>query len=242
MSNWGIFQNPGRCNCSASAGFTVTCKGCNSILFTAGQAIQTWNHSGGTLLATYTTNSSGQVTIPAGTYWIIPGNGRFAGQNVTISASVTYTFTAATGYICGQAGCALWFPFQPTLYWTDSDVTLEPITVTGAGGQVSYSQNTSIARCDTSSNCNTSVNGNPLLTLSISCAFISRTWLVNQLNTTYDVTGTFCRSFTTTGAMDSATGFTNATNPPFAFSGVLSTSGGSTALPDPVGGTVTISE
>ncbi len=238
----------GGCDCTcAPTGVTVTCKGCSSILFTTGQSIQTWNHSGGTLLATYTTNSSGQVSIPAGTYWIIPANGRFVGQNVTLTTAVTLTFAAATGYVCSTTGgCPLWFPYPTTLYWSDNDLTLQPITMTAGGGSYIYNEHASVAKCDSAANCNANVNGHPWLELTIDCYSISRGWGETSLcgsPNCYDINGPagVCRLCLNPAATSSLTGFTGSTNPPFAFSGVLSVPSGG-ALPDPVGGTVTISE
>ena len=89
----------GACGCTSA--YPVTCKGCSSIVFASGQSIQVWDHSGGTLLNTYTTNSSGQISVPTGTYYFIPSNGRFAGGTVTVGTGTnTASFGVATGYQC----------------------------------------------------------------------------------------------------------------------------------------------
>ena len=51
--------------------------------------IQVWDHSGGTLLSTLTTNGSGNITVPVGSYWLIPTGGRFAGQTSSIYGAAT---------------------------------------------------------------------------------------------------------------------------------------------------------
>jgi hypothetical protein len=105
--------------CGCGGGFLVTCKGCGSIPL-AGDAIQVWTSSGGTLISTLTANGSGQITLGAGTYWLISSSGRLNGANVTVAANMPVTFGAATGYQCiaGSTGCM--FPLKTTLYWTDS--------------------------------------------------------------------------------------------------------------------------
>jgi len=233
----------GACGCTVPT-FVVTCKGCNSFLFTSGKSIQIWTSSGGTLLATYTTNGSGQVSIPAGTYWIIPANGRFAGGTHTISAATTITFSAATGYVCCST---LWWPYPTTLYWTDGDIGPQAITVGASGGVFTYNQHSSVGGCDSSHSCTTNSIGNPFLSLGISCSYISRGWLTTHLcgsGNLYDINGPvgLCRVCVDTAGRSSNTGFTSTTDPPFAFSGVLSTTTGSGGLADPVGGTVVISE
>jgi hypothetical protein len=103
------------CNCNATSN-PITCKGCNSLVLVS-VAIQVWDHSGGTLLSTLTTNSSGIINVASGTYWMIPADGRFVGQNVTVSTSGSVTFSAASGYVC-ISSCAI--PVASVLHFTDS--------------------------------------------------------------------------------------------------------------------------
>ncbi len=117
MANWGTFQNPGGCNC-LSSGNALTLYGCSGLLFPSGYVIDVYNHSGGTLLYTLTTNSSGVIFLPTGTYYIIPADDRFNGANITITGTQSYTFaTASTNYIC-MACCAI--PLARTMTFTSA--------------------------------------------------------------------------------------------------------------------------
>lgn len=104
----------GGCDCTCP-GASVTCKGCNGLLLTS-YSIQQWTSSGGSLVATLTTNGSGVINVPTGTWWLIPASGRFAGQSVTVpSGGTTVSFSPATNYYC-IAGCAI--PVSATLHFT----------------------------------------------------------------------------------------------------------------------------
>ena len=236
FDTWDI----GACGC-APTGYTVTCKGCNSYIFTTGQSIQVWNHSGGTLLNTYTTNSSGQISVPAGSYYIVPASGRFGGQNVSISAPVTITFAAKSGYVC----CVnLWFPVPTTIYWTDSDITHQAITYNTSflfWNTHNYNMIASTSGCNVSSSpCCTSGTSNPNLTIGITCTGASRSWgEIVCSGGVYLYKGVTCG--TQQGASSGALfGFNSTMNPPFAWTGTLTHQSGN--LADPVGGTVTLTE
>ncbi len=125
------------CTCESSY-FPLTCKGCNSILFPSGQSIQVWTALGGTLINTFTTNSSGVAYFTGlnpGAYWIIPSNARFAGQTITIgTGSTNISFGAASGYTCSTLCYA---PLANTLNGTFSVIGAVTLTygstIYGAG-------------------------------------------------------------------------------------------------------------
>ncbi len=117
------FQDIGGCGC---AGFLVTCTGCASLPL-AGISIQVWTSSGGTLLGTQTADGSGNITLGAGTYFLIDTSGRLQGANVTVAGNMSVgLLPATTGYSC-YSGCVL--PLKNTLYLTDS-VFGGPVTLT----------------------------------------------------------------------------------------------------------------
>jgi hypothetical protein len=91
---------PGGCNC----GVSLLVRGCGNLPLTD-HDIDVYDEEGGTLLLTVTADGSGYGTFPAGEYWLVPQNGRFAGQTVTVSTPGTVTFSPATGYHCLD-GCA----------------------------------------------------------------------------------------------------------------------------------------
>ncbi len=243
----GDMFSVGGCDCSCNpSGQTVTIKGCNSFVFTNGQSVQVWNHSGGTLLYTDTTNSSGQISVPVGTYWFIPSNGRFAGQNYTVTTGTnTITFAAATGYACSCSN--LWFAIPTTVYWTDSDVTLKPITYNTTfliWNSVTYNMSGSIAGSGIGGGGCTSGSGHPSLSIGFSCTGgPQRSWgecICGGGVYLYEILGVGCGS-SQPGSYGASFGFSSTTNPPFSFSGPLPTYQQGN-LADPVTGNVTISE
>lgn len=124
----------GSCDCTCS-GFLVTCHGCANLAL-ANVPIQVWTSSGGTLLGTQTTNSSGQISLAAGTYWLIASSGRLNGSNLTVSANTSVTFTSATGYSCYDS-CSI--PISNTLHLTDSVFGACTLTYSATGGYSSVS-------------------------------------------------------------------------------------------------------
>ena len=105
------------CNCAGAPTYPVTIRGCNSALLT-GYAIDVYNHSGGSLLYSLTTNGSGVILLPVGTFWVQGHDGRMAGANVTVTTGGgAATLSAATGYYC--IGCCP-VAFPATLTLTDS--------------------------------------------------------------------------------------------------------------------------
>ncbi len=169
------------CTCNATSNQTVTLQGCNSFAFTAGQSIDVCTASGCATPITgspFTTNSSGQISVPTGSHWFIPANGRFSGALYTVTTGTnTITFTAATGYIC----CAnLWFPIPTTVHWSDGDISLQALTRntgTSSWNNYSYSMNGTIAGCDSDPTpCCTSRTNHPYLTIAFGCYGPSRSW------------------------------------------------------------------
>jgi len=112
------------CSCTCGGTFVVTCNGCGGIAL-AGESIQVWDHSGGTLLATLTADGSGNISLAAGTYWLITADARFVGQNKTVSGATSVTFSAASGYNCLSC-CAI--PLSNTLHYTDNIGTAITLT------------------------------------------------------------------------------------------------------------------
>jgi hypothetical protein len=137
----------GGCNCSGGGGGTCsqtfTVVGCSGLTY-AGVTVSVYTLSGGSLLASGTTNGSGQVTLSwtgsGGTYWIaVTGqSARFAtyGQslNLTCGASTTLTLALATGYHCIPYQTCL-LPLADTILGTISGVPgISAITLTFSGG------------------------------------------------------------------------------------------------------------
>jgi hypothetical protein len=123
----------GACGCAVPV---VTCQGCPSSagnLPLAGQAIQVWDHSGGTLLTTLTADGSGNISLSAGTYWLIPAGGRFNGQNVTISGNRAVNFASASGYTCINTASGCPIPIANTLHLTDSQYGAYTLTFASNG-------------------------------------------------------------------------------------------------------------
>ncbi len=113
LTQWPI----GACGCNCVGGFTITCTGCGSLPL-IGESIQLMTAcTGGTASSTLTTNSSGQITLMAGTYYLLPANPRFACKTVTITTNQTVNFSAASGYTCFNA-CS--DPLKNTLHASDS--------------------------------------------------------------------------------------------------------------------------
>jgi hypothetical protein len=123
----------GACGCTVAT-YPITIKACNGILVSSGESIQVWTSSGGTLLNTYTVNSSHQISVPTGTYWFISTNGRLAGQNATVGTGTNIiTFNAATGYYCTYIGTCL-YPWANTLTITDSYLNVNATLIYQSSG------------------------------------------------------------------------------------------------------------
>jgi hypothetical protein len=114
------------CGCVApTCNVTFNVKGCASTNLT-GATVNIWNNSGMTsLIATGTTNSSGNVILnigTAGTYWREITHPRFVTQSGSISPgcggtlSTSFT-TPAVGYVCCP-GSACGLPLATTLFLT----------------------------------------------------------------------------------------------------------------------------
>jgi len=131
------FQDIGACNCpSTTCSYTFTVIGCNS-LGAPGLTVSVYTASGGTLLASGTTDGSGVAALSwsgsGGSLWVaITGSARFNsyGQTSTLVCGglQTITLTVATGYFC-VAGCAL--PWAGTLHGTDSVLGTATLTRSG---------------------------------------------------------------------------------------------------------------
>jgi hypothetical protein len=105
-TSWG----PSGCGCNSTCTQTFTVRGCNS-LPVAGLTVSVYTAAGGTLLASGTTNGSGQVALSwsgsSGNYYATVTGGLSArfnayAQTVAINcgASTTINLTPATGYTC----------------------------------------------------------------------------------------------------------------------------------------------
>lgn len=236
------------CTCNTPSGQTVTLKGCNSFPFTAGQSINVCTASGCATPISgspFTTNSSGQISVPTGSHWFIPADGRFTGQTYTVTTGTnTLTFTAATGYVC--ACPTLWFAFPTTVYWTDSDISAVPLTYSFGWNAAPYDMNGSITGCGTSGSGCTSGTGHPSLSIGFYCGTgggPSRSW--GECTCPggvylYETSAVGC-SLAQAGSYGANFGFTSTTNPPFYFSGPLSVYQEGN-LADPVSGNVVITE
>lgn len=110
----------GKCNCSTSCTTTFNVRGCNGLNY-QGATVSIYDHSGGTLLASGTTNSSGNATLTFAVssfpYWLtIAGSARLSSvaQNFSqCGGTATFTLTPAAGYAC-IGGCVL--PVATTLF------------------------------------------------------------------------------------------------------------------------------
>jgi hypothetical protein len=123
----------GGAGCGCRQTFTVI--GCSSHPLT-GHVLNVYDHSGGTLLTTGTTDGSGVVTLTwngSPSVFVIPAGGRFIGQSLTVSCGGSTTITFAidtTNYACTSL-CA--DPISKTLHLTDS--VLGSATLTYAASQ-----------------------------------------------------------------------------------------------------------
>lgn len=139
-----VNQSPGNCQCSGcTVNFTFT--GCGGLALKSAP-ITIRASSGGSILATGTADSSGQLTLTwagaGGSIWIDGPDGRFNGQSVSVTCggSVTVAFTSiASGYVC-TSGCA--WPISQTLHFSITGISI-PMTLTWSLGQwqgsISYS-------------------------------------------------------------------------------------------------------
>lgn len=112
-SKWDL----GGCGCVATPDLTI--RGCNSIPY-PGLTVQIYDHAGGTLLFSGTTNGSGQVAsgLPAGNYHVvITGQSRFNAYAQTTTLGTTVTLVVATGYHCFP-GCLI--PLADTIHATST--------------------------------------------------------------------------------------------------------------------------
>lgn len=118
----------GGCGCTTPITATFTVHGCNSLAY-QGVTVSVYTSSGGTLLASGTTDATGSVTLSwsgaAGNDWVtVTGqSARFAAYGATTSitngGSTTITLTPAAGYYCFPgSGCLL--PLAATIHATDT--------------------------------------------------------------------------------------------------------------------------
>jgi len=135
----GVMQAPGGCNCE---GYSILCYGCNNGALD-NYAIDVYDTSGGTLLFSLTTDSTGHISLRAGTYWLQSHDGRYAGPSITVSSNATVTLTPASGYAC-IVGCP--FPISKTLHFTDSNGTWT-LTWASASGWFGCGTNPSVPSC-----------------------------------------------------------------------------------------------
>ncbi len=113
----------------------TTCIGCNGLPM-AGESINVYNHSGGTLLETDTCDIFGvfSSSLAAGDYYAVPTNGRFAGSPFAIGSNINFLPTTPN-YYCIR-GCV--DPLAAVLHFTDSvygswTITYSTVTSTWVG-------------------------------------------------------------------------------------------------------------
>ncbi len=104
---------------------TTNFTGCAGIIL-ANYAIDIYASSGGALLLSVTTDSSGFAylgsggTLLSGSVWIESHDGRFSGQTFTLPLSTVGLTALGSGYIC-SIRCAV--PLPATLHWTGPSST-----------------------------------------------------------------------------------------------------------------------
>jgi hypothetical protein len=113
---------------------TLQVQGCNSLAL-PGAAVSIYDHSGGTLLYSGTTDGSGNFSFdaPAGTAYAVVSRSRFNTSSTTVSLSpggtTVVSLTPATGYHC-VIGCPI--PASDTLHGTHPK--FGALTYTYSGG------------------------------------------------------------------------------------------------------------
>ena len=245
------------CDCTCGASVSMLCSGCNSASLVT-YAVQIYNTSGGTLLYSLTTDSTGHISLPTGTYWIQSADGFFAGPSFTVSTPATITLTVATGAVCVSC-CPMAIPnilsitdVRGSFLATWSTIFNEWRTPTTTGtwgapylcsGNVSY-----IARCSAGVNdCNVIVDSGPCpYYYSIRCISagkfkIARTWYELDCGGgiyMYQVCNCIVNLSGSVGT--SSTGLITVTCGAIAFSGTPTFDSGHMA--DPVGGSVSVSQ
>jgi hypothetical protein len=253
FNSWDI----GACGCIVNV--SMLCKGCNGAALVT-YAVQIYNTSGGTLLYSLTTDSSGHISLPTGTYWIQSADGLFAGPSFTVSTPSSITLTAATNYVCNS--CCSPLPAPRTLSITDVrgshvatwNATLNhwaTPTTNGTWSAPTYlcSDNVSyIARCTYGMNdCNVIVDSGPcpyyyiIFCTGANKFQITRTWYeLNCGGTLYMYQVCNCAVNLAGNVESSSTGNISVTCGSISWSGTLTYAGGH--LADPVGGTVSFSQ
>ena len=110
-------------NCSIPSSSTFTVTGCNGLAL-SGVTVNVYDSLGGALLASGTTDSSGNCLLswsgPCTVYvTATEGTGRFTawGQSVTVASLVSISLAVAAGYTC-ISGCA--YPLNNTLHFTST--------------------------------------------------------------------------------------------------------------------------
>lgn len=203
MACWSTWDISG-CGCPCTVGFTVF--GCNGLKY-SGLTVNVYDHSGGTLLATGTTTSTGvSLTWPgtSGTYYVqVTGmSARFQSYGVntslTCGGAVNITLSVATGYTC-YAGCLL--PVANTLTFTGSlgpTCTLTysagawggTLTAGGDGFTISLDATGVITITDTSASitCPTTITGTTCPTSFLVNITIAGTRCGTRLGTTATIT------------------------------------------------------
>ena len=261
--NLSGFNASGPCGCcGANFSYTFTIVGCanpaKNAAFFSGLTVAVYTSSGGTLLASGTTDSSGQVTlswndsagpntryVTASTPWTGRNDAYGANRLLANGGSTTIQLQANASYVC----CTnIDWAIPKTLYWTDSDGTwsliwtgtqwLKQTNMNGTKSGVVFAT------------CNPATI-NPLMNLYVGCGTAANTLVITRqwyarvcAGTNYYVdvasTGTGANTCSSQGSQSTAGG------PPFAFSGTLTfqscTGIGTPTLADPIGGTVAVSE
>jgi hypothetical protein len=159
----------GGCNCPASCAVTFTVESvCNNSGLGAGITVSVYDHSGGTLLASGTTNGSSQVALSwsgvTGTYYVTANTSTVSARFADVGISTTLTCgspktlaaPAATGYHCYSNLCQL--PLKNTLTATFTVAGACTLTWSGintwtgtlSGSTVTFSANLNISSCGSS--------------------------------------------------------------------------------------------
>lgn len=263
--NLSGFTASGPCGCCGAPNFsyTFTVVGCanpaKNAAFFSGLTVSVYTSSGGTLLASGTTDASGQVTlswtdsagpntryVTASTPWVGRNDAYGASRVLTNGGSATLALPATASHAC----CAnVDWAIPKTLYWTDSDGSWTLTWLGGTQWGVTTNMNgttSGISGCTPLTCTTSSVHGR--LSLSVGCGSVSnavgivRAWFGVYCAGTYYISDATC---TSGGGQCSAGATSTPGGPPLAFSGTLSPQGCNyigDAMPDPVGGTVTVTE
>ena len=262
--NLSGFNASGPCGCCGNNfSYTFTVVGCanpaKNAAFFSGLTVSVYTSSGGTLLASGTTNSSGQVTlswsdsagpntryVTASTPWTGRNDAYGANRSLSNGGGATLALPANASYAC----CSnVDWAIPKTLYWTDADGTY---TLTNSGGTV-WSVLANMAGTASGVVCFSCASAtiNPMVYRTVGCGStanllgVTRQWYTKLCSGSfYYIDSTGCG--TGSSNCDSSANYDTSGGPPFSFSGTLSfrqcNGVGQTGPADPISGTATITE